>query len=108
MKVVVTGALGHIGSNLIRHLSQAFDRPEIVLWDDLSTQRYCSVFVLPQKASYRLFDKRVQDAVAEEILREADRVVHLAAITDAAGTADKPMLVQENNLGATEIISRAC
>ena len=47
MKIVVTGALGHIGSRLIRELPTIFPDANIVLIDNLSTQRYCSLFNLP-------------------------------------------------------------
>ena len=47
MKIAVTGALGHIGSRLIRELPAMFPEAQIVLIDDLSTQRYCSLFNLP-------------------------------------------------------------
>ncbi len=44
MKFVITGALGHIGSQLIRELPKMFPNAEIVMIDNLSTQRYCSFF----------------------------------------------------------------
>ena len=40
MKIIVTGALGHIGSKLIRDLPNFFHDCEIVLIDNLKTQRY--------------------------------------------------------------------
>jgi nucleoside-diphosphate-sugar epimerase len=51
MKIVVTGALGHIGSRLIRALPDAFPDAEIVLLDDLSTQRYCSLLTFRDMAA---------------------------------------------------------
>ena len=49
MKIVVTGALGHIGSKLIRELSTSFEDFEIHMIDNLLTQRYTSLFNLPNK-----------------------------------------------------------
>ena len=40
VRIVVTGALGHIGSALVRSLPRAFPNAEILMVDDLSTQRY--------------------------------------------------------------------
>ena len=37
MKIVVTGALGHIGSYLIRYLAEKELAQDIILIDDLST-----------------------------------------------------------------------
>ena len=42
MKIVVTGALGHIGSALIRQLPFDFPEAEIVMVDSMMTQRYAS------------------------------------------------------------------
>ena len=49
MKIIVTGALGHIGSDLIRKISSSFKTSEIILIDSLMTQRYFSLFNLPKK-----------------------------------------------------------
>ena len=61
MKIVVTGALGHIGSRLIRELPTMFPEAEIVLIDNLSTQRYCSLFNLPASRSLLLSRSRCTD-----------------------------------------------
>ncbi|MCP4185049.1 MAG: SDR family NAD-dependent epimerase/dehydratase, partial [Hyphomicrobiales bacterium] len=50
MKIVVTGALGHIGSRLARQIPATFPGAEIVLIDNMATQRYCSLFNLPDEA----------------------------------------------------------
>jgi len=47
MRLIVTGALGHIGSQLIREIPLVMPDVEVVMLDDLSTQRYCSLFNLP-------------------------------------------------------------
>ena len=46
-KILITGALGHIGSKLI-HSIQAGEFEEIIMLDNLSTQRYSSLFNLPK------------------------------------------------------------
>ena len=52
MKFVITGALGHIGSRLVRELPLLLPDIDIVMIDDLSTQRYCSLFNLPTQTTY--------------------------------------------------------
>ena len=49
MKIVVTGALGHIGSALIRALPNRFAGAEIVMIDNMATLRYPSLFDLPAR-----------------------------------------------------------
>ena len=108
MKIIVTGALGHIGSELIRQLPVFFDQPKVLMIDNLSTQRYFSLFDLPSGPRYEFIQEDVKKANWSKILPEADCLVHLAAMTDAAGTADKPELVRNNNLGGTAAVAGAC
>jgi len=107
-RLVVTGALGHIGSRLIRALPTQFPQAEIVMIDDLRTQRFASLFDLPKDARYRFFEWDVTTANLDEILNGATVVVHLAAITDAAGSFDIAEEIERVNLGATKRVSAAC
>jgi len=94
MKLVITGALGHIGSSLIRNLGgMAWD--EVVLIDNLATQRYCSLFNLPENVPFRFVEADVLSDRMEPLLSGADVVIHLAAITNAAGSFDREKEVEE-------------
>ena len=108
MKIVVTGALGHIGSALIRDLPLRFTGAEIVLIDNLSTQRYPSLFELPVHGRYRFVEADVREADLPALFEGTHTVVHLAAMTDAAGSAARAAEVEANNYGATEAVAKAC
>lgn len=108
MKLVVTGALGHIGSLLIRQLPNDFENLEIIMIDDLSTQRYASLFNLPTSAKFKFIEGKVQNISLNPLLEGANCLIHLAATTDAAGTAHNPDLVHENNFKATQSVAQAC
>jgi UDP-glucose 4-epimerase len=108
MKIVVTGALGHIGSRLIRVLPDSFPEADIVMVDDLSTQRYCSLFNLPVKGKYRFMEADVMNTDLDAIFKGAGVVVHLAAITNAAGSFEIADQVEKVNFKGTELVARAC
>jgi nucleoside-diphosphate-sugar epimerase len=108
MRIVVTGALGHIGSQLIRDLPSTFAGAEIVMLDDLSTQRYCSLFDLPAEGRYRFIEADVLTADLASLFSGADAVVHLAAITDATSSFENQAKVEEVNFAGTQRVARAC
>jgi nucleoside-diphosphate-sugar epimerase len=108
MKVVVTGALGHIGSRLIRALPETFPNIEIDMLDDLSTQRFPSLFDLPKTARYRFVECDVTRAELEPLIAGADAVIHLAALTDAARSFGKREEVERVNFSGTERVAEIC
>jgi len=108
MRLVVTGALGHIGSRLIREVPAALPGTELVLVDDLSTQRYCSLFELPDGSCYRFVEADVRTADLGSLFTNADVVIHLAAITNASASFEIREQVEQVNLMGTERVARAC
>lgn len=107
MKLLITGPLGHIGSRLIHDLRPG-EFEEVVLVDNLSTQRYCSLFNLPEAVPFRFIEADVCTADLERLFTGIDVVVHLAAITDAASSFNDREQVERVNYGGTERVARAC
>ena len=105
-KICITGALGHIGSKLFRDLSVRYPSAEILLLDNLATQRFCSLFNAPSNCSFKQVD--VVEADLFGFLEDAECVIHLAAITDAASSFDKADLVRRVNLEATKNVAEHC
>lgn len=108
MKFVVTGALGHIGSQWIRTAATSFAGAELILIDDMSAQRYCSLFDLPTTARYRFIEGDIFDIELLPIFEGADVVLHFAAITDAAGSFGRRDEVERVNFEGTKIVAEAC
>ena len=107
MKLLITGALGHIGSRFL-HTIHPGTYDEVVVLDNLSTQRYCSLFNLPTGAPFRFVEADVCKADLESLFAGIDTVIHLAAITDAANSFAIQSEVERVNLGGTERVARAC
>lgn len=108
MRIVVTGALGHIGSRFVRDLPAGFPGAEIVMLDNLSTQRYCSLFDLPSNGNYTFLEQDVLRSDLAAVFQNANAVIHLAAITDAASSFTIRDQVEQVNYSGTERVARAC
>ena len=108
MKVIVTGGLGHIGSALIRDQALIDSCDEIVIIDDLSTQRYCSLFHLPTDVTYRFFQGDVAERLTPSLLKDVDAVVHLAGNTEPLASALNPDWHYNNNLRITKHVVDTC
>lgn len=108
LKIVVTGAMGHIGSYVVRDLACQFPKAEIVMIDNLLTQRFSSLFDLPETGCYRFMEVDVTSAEVRPLLQDTHVVIHLAAITDAAASFEREEQVEANNYVATMNVARAC
>ena len=109
MKIIVTGALGHIGSKLIRDLPIYFKEPDIIMIDNLTTQRFTSLFNLPKNnANYKFFYKDITKDDLNLIFQNADIVIHLAALTEATASVDSPEEYEKVNYLGTKNILDLC
>ena len=108
MKIVITGALGHIGSKLIREIPLAFPGAEIVMIDNMATQRFPSLFDLPPACKYHFKEADVLETDLSKLINGANVVIHLAAITNAAGSFENKEKVEYVNYNATARVAEAC
>ena len=108
MKFVVTGALGHIGSRLVRALPDHFPGCAIDLVDNLMTQRYPALFDLGDKATYRFREIDITRDPLTPVVEGTDCVIHLAAITDATSSFGRADELEAVNYIGTEKVAHAC
>ena len=103
MKILITGGLGHIGSKLIRILNRKSSIKKIYILDNLSTQRYSSLFNLSKKKIF-FINKDIVSKKTLEIIKEVNIIIHLSAQTDATASIMNPKKIFTNNFNSTKYI----
>ena len=105
MKIAITGALGHIGSYIIRNMALKDSKHEFLLIDNFLTQRYVSLFNLPKNIKYKFLELDVSHSNLNNLFNDIDVIIHLAAITDAANSFNNAEEVERNNLLSTKNVA---
>lgn len=109
-KLLITGALGHIGADLIRNLQEGLFK-EVVLLDNLESRRFPSLYNLPKKKHlYRFIQGDILTIDFNALLKKSGitTVIHLAAITDAEGSHKIPEAVEATNYHGLQRVADAC
>lgn len=104
---VVTGGAGFIGSHLVELLLARGYRVHVV--DDLSTGHLENLDAVRDDARLEITVGSAADArVADQAVRSADVVFHLAGVVGVRRLADEPLDVMQANLHSTEAVLRSC
>ena len=109
MKILITGGLGHIGSYFIQNIGKIKFIKIVYIIDNLSTNKYNSLFNLP-KTNKKIFFYQ-KDLSLKNSLRKfpkVDIVLNLASFTDAASSLKNKSKIYKNNLGIFNSILKYC
>ncbi|MBP9002679.1 MAG: GDP-mannose 4,6-dehydratase [Candidatus Hydrogenedentes bacterium] len=100
MRVLVTGGAGFIGSHLCEALVQRGD--EVFVLDDLSTGRFENIEHLPGIRC--VVDSTLNQDIVRDLVRDVDRVYHLAATVGVQLVVNHPIRTIVNNIRGTETV----
>jgi len=107
MKILITGGAGFVGSHLADKLIG--EGHEITVIDDLSTGRYSNVEHLEGKANFRLIiDTVLNEKLMEELIRETDRVFHMASAVGVKLIMEHPVKTIETIFRGTDVVLGFC
>ncbi|MGH9819203.1 MAG: NAD-dependent epimerase/dehydratase family protein, partial [Pyrinomonadaceae bacterium] len=107
MKILITGGAGFIGSHLADKLIA--EGHEITVIDDLSTGRYSNVAHLEGHERFRLIiDTVLNDKLMEGLIRDTDRVYHMASAVGVKLIMDHPVKTIETIFRGTDIVLGHC
>ena len=107
MKILITGGAGFVGSHLADRLLK--DGNEITVIDDLSTGRYSNVEHLEGNEDFRLIiDTVLNQPLMEDLIRETDRVYHMASAVGVRLIMEQPVKTIETIFHGTDVILKFC
>lgn len=107
MKILITGGAGFVGSHLADKLIA--EGHEITVIDDLSTGRYSNVEHLEGNPNFRLIIDTVLNAeLMEELVRETDRVFHMASAVGVRLIMEQPVKTIETIFHGTDVVLKFC
>jgi len=107
MKILITGGAGFVGSHLADKLLG--EGHEITVIDDLSTGRYANIAHLEDSDGFRLIIDTVLNAkLMEELIRESDRVYHMASAVGVRLIMEQPVKTIETIFHGTDVVLGNC
>ncbi|MDQ6788008.1 MAG: GDP-mannose 4,6-dehydratase [Acidobacteriota bacterium] len=107
MKILITGGAGFVGSHLADKLIG--EGNEITVIDDLSTGRYQNVEHLEGEKNFRLIiDSVLNEKLMEELIRETDRVFHMASAVGVKLIMEHPVKTIETIFRGTDVVLGFC
>ncbi len=107
MKILITGGAGFVGSHLADKLIG--EGHEITVIDDLSTGRYQNVEHLEDRKNFRLIiDTVLNEKLMEELIRETDRVFHMASAVGVRLIMEHPVKTIETIFRGTDVVLGFC
>lgn len=107
MKILITGGAGFIGSHLADKLIS--EGHEITVIDDLSTGRYSNVAHLEGHERFHLIiDTVLNTELMEDLVRDTDRVFHMASAVGVKLIMDHPVRTIETIFRGTDVVLGLC
>src|SRR5205085_6870746 len=107
MKILITGGAGFVGSHLADKLWN--EGHSITVIDNLSTGRYSNVEHLEDHDRFRLIIDTVLDRkLMEDLVRETDRVYHMASAVGVRLIMEQPVKTIETIFHGTDVVLGNC
>ena len=108
MKILVTGACGHIGSYFLENVHKIKKVKKTILVDNLESNRFTSLFNNLKKNNLKFYKRDLNDRKSLNDIKNIDVVIHLASMTNAAKSFGKEKEMFSNNLNCLDTVIDFC
>lgn len=107
MKLLITGACGHIGSHIIENVHKIKKIKEVILVDNFNAHRFHVLFNLKKKLKFKFFKIDLSKSSLKS-LKKVDYVIHCASLTNAEGSFSIKKEMYRNNIACMKNIINYC
>ena len=108
MKLIITGSCGHIGSYLAEKIYLIPKIKEVILIDNLSSNRYISLFNLRKKNNYKFYQIDLSKKNSLKGFKGVSYLIHCASMTNAEKSFSVEKEMFRNNLECMKNVINFC
>jgi len=108
MKVLITGACGHIGSFVAENIHKIKSISKVILIDNLKSNRFNSLYNLERKNNLSFFLRDLNNLKTLNDFHNVDVIIHCASMTNAEKSFGKEKEMYKNNLNCLKTVMKYC
>ena len=108
MKVLITGACGHIGSFLAENIHKIKSISKTIIVDNLKSNRFNSLYNFEKKNKLSFFLRDLNNLNALNDFHNVDAIIHCASMTNAEKSFGKEKEMYRNNLNCLKTTMKYC
>ena len=108
MNLLITGCCGHIGSYLVNNIYKIDKINKTFIVDNLHSTQINSLFNIHKRNNIKFYNLDLTKKNALNKFNKIDYVIHLASMTNAAGSFNKKKEMYKNNLNCMKNIINFC
>ncbi len=108
MKVLITGACGHIGSFVAENIHKIKSISKAILVDNLKSNRFNSLYNLERKNKLSFFLRDLNNLKTLNDFHNVDVIIHCASMTNAEKSFGKEKEMYKNNLNCLKTVMKYC
>ena len=108
MKVLITGALGHIGSYIAENIYKINKVKETILIDNLKSNATSSLYNLNKKSKLSFYIRDLNNKNSLNNFKNINYLIHCASMTNAEKSFGKKKEMFKNNLNCLKTVINFC
>ena len=108
MKILITGALGHIGSYVAENIYKIKKVKETILIDNLQSNGASSLYNLNKKSKLSFYIRDLNNKKSLNDFKNIDYLIHCASMTNAEKSFEREKEMTQNNLNCLKTVINFC